>query len=228
MFDSTPSDTALRSLKASVYRGFSALIDAFGKVTFPCGAARLRVVVRRHLGRTSDLARFALAMRTSGVPVGQAISWYRENIPAPVAVQYLRYRWRAADARRVATAICNCDPSLTRSDSLGEGLAWAESGRTGDQCLDFIACGYTVGQADALGLAIAYAILDYGLGEPGGPSIIDEWLDSGIPAAWTLRYINADIYDVTEALVLDKQRLADPAGFNEALGVIAALRRSPE
>lgn len=223
MPDPTPPDTALSSLKANVDRGFTALIDAFVIAGFPRKEARLWVGAWRHRDQPTDLARFALAARRLGIPVSQAIPWYWERIPAHVAVKYLLYRWRAADARRVATALRRRDPSLTRNEGLREGLAWAMSYRSGDESLAFITLGYTLRQADTLELSLAFAHLDHKQGKPGGPSTAAEWLASGIPPTWAVRYTAAGIHTVDEALTLDQQRLADPDGFRQALDVIQAL-----
>lgn len=221
---STPPDTALSGLKANVHRGFAILIDAFAMAGFTRNNARLWAGAWRLRDQPAALAQFAMAARRLGSRIGQAIPWSSQNIPAHVAVQCLPCQWRAGEASRVAAALRQRDPALTRKKSLHKALAWARSHRNSDECLAFITRGYTVRAADAVELSIAFAHLDHERGKPGGPSsTIAEWLASGIPATWAVRFTIAGIRTVDEALALDQQRLADPDGFRQAFDVLQAL-----
>lgn len=223
MSDPTLPRIAIRNLKARFARQLAALTGVPVIAACHREEAPLQVGSGRHPDQPAALARLALAARRLGTRVDQAIPWYVQNIPAHIAAQYLPYEWRAAEARRVAAALRQCDPALIRKESLRKGLAWARSHRNSDDCLAFITRGYTVREADALELSIAFAHLDHEHGKPGGPSTITEWLNSGIPATWTVRYAIAGIRTVDEALALDQQRLVDPDGFGQALDVLQAL-----
>lgn len=129
------ADPSHQALVAQSTQGFTGLIDAFTAAGFTRKEARLWVGAWRHKDQPANLARYAQAARHLGIPVGQAIPWYWENIPANLAARYLRHRWRAAGARRVATALRHRDPSMTRDASLHAGLAFAECGHTSEETL---------------------------------------------------------------------------------------------
>lgn len=221
----TRPPTRDRDFERRIHDGYDRLVEEFIAEGFKRKEARLWVGAWRHTDSAAVLARYALAFHHLRVDVGRAVPWYWENIPPTVAVRFLPYRWRAAEARRVAQTLRGQDPTLTRREALNLALRWAESYWTPAESQELITLGYDLATADSVERHLERETLAHDLATGSEPSTLRQWAKAGIPPERVLRYLAAGVTVAEEARNLEGQRgQGGTDDLDDRLAVLAALR----